>query len=202
MAQTTESTTQISQTEAAVPATGEPQGTTEGTEAHGGEHGGAKFPPLDNSTYPSQLLWLLVFFAGLYFLMSRVMLPKISSILENRKNRIDGDLARAQALKEETEAAIKSYEKALADARSNANDIARVTRENVTKDVDIEQGKVSDMLSKKIAEAETRIAKSKAEAMSSVESIAAESASDIIAMLTGGKALTADVAKAVSAVKR
>jgi F-type H+-transporting ATPase subunit b len=194
MAQTTTETTVETHTDAA----GATQGTSEGTETHGG----AKFPPLDNTTYPSQLLWLVIFFTGLYFLMSRVMLPKISSILENRKNRIDGDLARAQALKNETEAAIASYEKALSDARSNANDIARVTRENVTKDIDIEQSKVNQMLAQKIAEAEARIAKSKAAAMESVESIASESANEIIAALTGGKTAKADVAKAISAIKR
>ena len=49
--------------------------TTEGTEAHGG----GAFPPLDTSTFPSQLFWLVVFFGLLYLLMSKVALPRLAS---------------------------------------------------------------------------------------------------------------------------
>ena len=105
------------------------------------------FPPLDSKTFPSQLFWLVLFFAALYVLMSKFALPRLGAILANRKARIDGDLARAQSLKEETETAIKSYEKALADARTRANDIARETRDAVTKDVDAESHKLDEKLS-------------------------------------------------------
>ncbi len=166
---------------------GETAGTSAGTEAHGGEHGTGVFPPMDTSTYPSQLLWLAVFFGLLYWLMKRI-LPRIGNILAARKGQIDGDLARAKALKDETEAAIKSYDKALADARSSANDIARQTRETVTKDIDAQAAKVNASLSAKVAEAEARIAKSKAAAMESVETIAADTVKDIVSALGGGKA--------------
>lgn len=158
--------------------------TTEGTEAHGGSTG--VFPPMDTTKYPSQIFWLIVFFGLLYWLMKRI-LPRIGSTIASRKGQIDGDLARAQALKEETEAALKSYEKALADARAKAGDIARETRAAVTKDVDAEVAKVNAALGARIADAEARIAASKKAAMSSIESIAADSAKDIVAAL-GGKA--------------
>ena len=188
-------------TEGAAPAEGHAaEGTTAGTEAHGGEHGGA-FPPLDTATYPSQLFWLILFFAGLYFLMSRFALPRLGTILDNRKARIDGDLARAQALKEETENALKSYEKALADARGKANEIARDTRDAVTKDVDAESHKLDAALAAKISEAEGKIAKAKAKAMDAVNEIVADSAADIVAALGGGKATKAAITKALAGVK-
>jgi F-type H+-transporting ATPase subunit b len=191
MAQTTTETT----------AEGATAHTTATTGAEGGEHGGGSFPPLDTSTFPSQLFWLIIFFAALYLLMSRFALPRLGRILANRKDRIDGDLARAHALKEETEAAVKSYEKALADARAKANDIARDTRDAVTKAVDAEQHKLDDALAAKIAEAEARIAKAKAKGMTAVAEIAAESAADIVAALGGGKVTKVAVAKALAAVK-
>lgn len=169
---------------------------TEGTEASGGEHHGV-FPPLDTKTYPSQLFWLLIFFAALYVLMSKVVLPRIAAILSKRKATIDSDLARANALKNETEAAVNAYEKALADARANANDIARTTREAVTKDVDAESHKLDAALAKKVADAESKIAASKAKALESVEDIAAESAAEIVAALGGGKVTKAAVTKAI-----
>lgn len=200
MSQSTTATTvefQVAEeTAPAAAAGGEAQGTTEGTEASGGEHHGV-FPPLDTKTYPSQLFWLVIFFAALYVLMSKVILPRLSSILSKRMATINGDLARANALKNETEAAVKAYEKALADARANANDIARTTRDAVTKDVDAESHKLDAALAKKVADAETKIAASKAKALDAVEDIAADSAAEIVAALGGGKVTKAAVAKAI-----
>jgi len=174
--------------------------TTETTESTGQAEGGA-FPPLDASTFPSQLFWLAIFFAALYLLMSRWVLPKLAAIIATRKGQIDGDLARAQALKNETEAALKSYEKALADARANANDIARDTRAKVSGEIDAQQAKVDAGLAAKIKDAEDKVAKAKAKAMESVSSIAADSAADIVSQLTGTKVLKTAAAKAVASVK-
>jgi F-type H+-transporting ATPase subunit b len=164
--------------------------TTAGTEAHTEHGGGGVFPPMDTTKYPSQIFWLIIFFGLMYWLMKRI-LPRIGQVLEARKGQIDGDLARAQALKDETEGAIKAYEKSLADARSKANDIAKETREGVTKEIDAEVAKVNASLSAKVSDAEARIAKSKASAMESLESIAAESAKEIVSALTGSKAVKA-----------
>ena len=88
------------------------------TDAHT-EHPGGKppFPPFNKQTFPSQLLWLTLTFVALYLLMARIALPRIDSLLERRRQRIAGDLAEAQRLKGESDAAIAAYEKSLADAR-------------------------------------------------------------------------------------
>ncbi|MDE2385749.1 MAG: F0F1 ATP synthase subunit B' [Alphaproteobacteria bacterium] len=174
--------------------------TTETTETTGHEEGGA-FPPLDSSTFPSQLFWLVIFFAALYLLMSRLVLPRLAAIIAARKGQIDGDLARAQALKDETEAALKAYEKSLSDARANANAIALDTRNKVTAEIDGEQAKLDGELAAKIKAAEEKLAKAKAKAMESVNDIAADSASDIVSQLTGAKVLKTAAAKAVASVK-
>jgi F-type H+-transporting ATPase subunit b len=125
------------------------------------------------------------------------VLPRLADILSKRKSHIDSDLSRAQSLKEETETAIKSYEKALADARSRAGDIARETRDAVTKQADAESHKLDEALAKKISDAEAKIAASKEKALAAVEDIAAESAAEIVAALGGGKVTKAAVTKAL-----
>jgi F-type H+-transporting ATPase subunit b len=176
------------------------QTTTETTEAEGGAKG--VFPPFDTKAFPSQILWLVVFFTALYLLMGRWILPKLGTVIAARKAQIDSDFSRAYALKEETEAAVKHYEKALADAKANANDIARDTKEKVTAEIDGEQSVLDGELAKKIKDAEARVAKAKAKAMESVELIAGESAADIVASLTGGKTTKTAVAKAIAGIKR
>jgi F-type H+-transporting ATPase subunit b len=165
------------------------------TEAEGGHKG--VFPPLDTKTFPSQIFWLVIFFGALYLLMSRLVLPRLAGILETRRNRIEGDISRASALKEETEAALNSYQKALADARGNASDIAKSTRDAVNTDISKQQTALNASLSAKAVDAEAKIAKSKAKAMESVADIASETASEIIAALTGGKVTKAALAKAL-----
>src|SRR3974390_1648371 len=81
-----------------------------------GEHG--VFPPFDSHTFPSQLFWLTLTFVALYLLMSRVALPRIASILEDRRRHIGDHLAEAQRLKGQSDAAITANEMALTEARA------------------------------------------------------------------------------------
>jgi F-type H+-transporting ATPase subunit b len=188
-------TTTEAQVEGAAPAEAEGHATETHTGAEGGHKG--VFPPLDAKTFPSQIFWLVIFFALLYALMSKLVLPRLASILETRRNRIEGDIARASALKDETEAALNSYNKALADARGNASDIAKTTRDTVNADVADKQHKLDAELSAKAVAAEAKIAKSKAKAMETVSDIASDAASEIVAALTGGKVTKAALAKAL-----
>jgi len=176
--------------------TGTP-GTATGTSVPPGEEG-KHFPPLDTAKFPSQIFWLVIFFALLYVLMSKVVLPKLAKILDNRAARIESDLARAQALKDETEAAVKAYEKAYADARGKATAIAQDTRDQLAAETDKERAALEATLAGKIAAAEAQIARSRAAAMKDVDSAAADTAAEIVAQLTGAKIGKADAAKAVA----
>ena len=169
--------------------------TTETT----GNEGGA-FPPLDSSNFPSQMFWLVIFFALLYALLSKLVLPRLAAIFAARKGQIDADVARAQSLKDETEAALKAYEKSLVDARSNAAEIGKATRDKAASMADSQQKLLESELASKIKKAEDQIAKAKAKAMESVGTIAANSAADIVAKLTGAKTLKLAADKAVAAI--
>jgi F-type H+-transporting ATPase subunit b len=193
-----EATAETSSTEAPA-AVGETGQTTESI-GHEGGHTGA-FPPMDATTYPSQIFWLVVFFGLLYVLMSRLALPRMAQVLERRHATISGDLSKASALKTETEAAIQSYEKALADARAGAQAIASETRARIAGEVEAERAALDKTLAAKIADAETRIASSKSQAMKDVGDVAADTAAEIVVQLTGTQVSKADAAKAISGLK-
>ena len=155
------------------------------TEAHGGEHESGVFPPFDPATFPSQLLWLAITFGALYLLMSKIALPRIGSILENRKGIIDADLAAADASRQKTDAAIAAYEAALAAARSNAQGIANESREAIQADLAAKRSAVEADLTAKVTAAETRISATKAEALTHVDEIATETAQTVVTQLVG-----------------
>ena len=155
------------------------------TEAHGGAHDSGVFPPFDPATFPSQLLWLAITFGALYVLMSKVALPRIGNILENRKSIVDADLAAADASRQKTDAAIAAYEAALANARSKAQGIANETRDKIQADLAAKRGAVEADLSAKVAEAETRIAATKSDALTHVDEIASETAQTVVGQIIG-----------------
>ena len=80
-------------------------------------------PQLDISTFSSQIFWLVVCFTALFLIVWRIGVPKISHILETRQKRIDDNLLRAEEFKREAEAALKTYEASLEEARSEAQAI-------------------------------------------------------------------------------
>jgi F-type H+-transporting ATPase subunit b len=133
--------------------------------------------------------------------MSKLALPRMAAVLQDRHKTLESDLSKASALKDETEAAIKSYEKALADARAKAQGIAAETRARMTAEVEGERSKLETSVSAKIAAAETRIAGLKEQAMKDVGEVAAETAADIVTELTGAQVTKADAAKAIAGLK-
>ena len=153
------------------------------TEADGGHGGG--FPPFESSTFASQLVSLLIAFVALYLIVSRIALPRVGGVIEARANAIEGDLAAAQKLKDESDAALKAYEADLAAARSRAQAIGNETREKLNAAAEAERKTLEDQLAVKLSAAEKQIAATRETAMSNVRGIAADAASAIVQRLTG-----------------
>jgi len=162
---------------------------------------GGHFPPFEGEWFASQLLWLAILFGGFYWLMAKVALPRVASILEVRRDRIAADLAEAERSKGETDAAIAAYEQALAEARKNANAIASANREAVNADLEQKRRAADAELAAKLADAEARIAGIKAQAMRDVGAIATETTEAIVATLVGN-ASREEAAAAVAAATR
>lgn len=152
--------------------------------AHEAGHKGA-FPPLDPANFAPQIIWLAITFAVLYLLLSRLALPRIGEVIEERRDRIQRDLDAAEALKAETDKALKDYEQSLADARAKASGIARDTRERLGAETDKKRQAADAEVNAKIADAESRISAMKSKALSNVGDIAAETASAIVSKLIG-----------------
>ena len=165
---------------------GEAKGQKAGahTEADGGQHGGG-FPPFDSSTFASQLVSLVIAFVALYIIVSRFALPRVGGVIEARQNAIEGDLAAAQKLKDESDAALKAYESDLAAARSRAQAIGNETREKLNAAAETERKVLEEKLAARLADAEKQIAATRTAAMSNVRGIAADAAGAIVQRLTG-----------------
>jgi F-type H+-transporting ATPase subunit b len=175
------------------------------TNAHTEHPGGGKpqFPPFNKETFASQLVWFVIFFVALYVLIGRFAIPRIGGIIEARRGRIEGDLAEANRLKGQSDAALKAYEKSLADARNRAQTLANETRDKLNAEAEEARKKLENELNSKLAEAEKTIAATKTAAMSNVRGIAVDTASAIVHRLIGAAPSSSAVEAAVAdALKR
>lgn len=166
-------------------------------DAHGGagDHSGAGLPQLDPATFAPQLVWLAITFAALYFLMTKVALPRVGQVLEERQERITADLDRAQAMRDEADTVMAAYEAALADARAQAQALMAETSAAVAGIQSERQNAFADDIAAKTRAAEERIAAAKERALAGVRSVATEIAQAAAERL-GGIKVTAEEADA------
>nr|CAD6423097.1 F0F1 ATP synthase subunit B' [Rhizobium sp. Q54] len=172
---------------------------TETGVAHDDAHATGVFPPFDASTYPSQLLWLVITFGLFYLLMKKVLVPRVGGILEQRHDRIAQDLDEAARLKSEADTAVETYERELAAARTKAHTIGETAREAAKSKAAADRTAIEAELAQKLSAAEARIGEIKSQAFAQVGAIAEETAAAIVDQLIGSKASADDIKAAVAA---
>lgn len=143
------------------------------------------FPQLDPSSYASQVFWLAVAFVVLYFLMSRIALPRIAEVLDMRHKQREGNLTRAEEMREETERVKTTYEQALTRAQDEAQQRLTAMEASIAQSVAEENTKFIEKARAKIAESEGAIAKAKSEALASLPELAAEVTAEIVQKVAG-----------------
>ena len=137
-------------------------------------------PQLDTSTFASQLFWLCICFFTMLFIMSKIIIPKIADILEQRQRKIDSYLNKAYQIKLQAEEALKKYQDALTDATQKANASLAETQNELNQLVEKKQQDLDLRLHKKIMEGEAEIEQSREDALNKVKSISEELALEII----------------------
>ena len=168
---------------------------------------GPKLPQLDLATYPSQVFWLVISFVVLYFLVAKLAMPRIAEVLEERQERIEDDLDKAETLKKEAYQVRIEYEKALSAAREKAQDATRHAQEEIAKRSAEAESAAQIKVTVMLEEAEKRIAASKtgaegtsADPISSLErSVAQEIVANAVQKLIGVDVTAADIDAAIAA---
>ena len=156
-------------------------------------------PQLNIADFAPQLIWLAIIFVIMYIMMSRVAIPRIAEVLENRQNRISSDLAEAKKLSEDSDKAKAEYEAALSEARSKAHAMVAELKAGIAKDQDASKAELDATLSEKAKAAEESINKAKDAALQNVRQIAADAAKSTVSKLVSVEISDADAAAAVEA---
>ncbi len=161
------------------------------------EAGKAGMPQLDFSTFPNQIFWLIVTLLVIYFVLSRIALPRIGGVLAERKGVITNDLAAADELKQQAVSAEKAYNDALVRARAEAAKIVTEAKADIQKDLNKAIALADTEIAAKAAESEKRIGDIRAGAMDAIAEVAKDTARELVAAL-GGAADTKSITAAVT----
>lgn len=151
---------------------------------HGAESVG--MPQLDVTTFGNQIFWLIVALLAIYWVLSRIALPRISGVLADRQGTLTGDLMAAEEFKLKAKEAEASYDKALADARAEAGKIVAANKAEIQKDLDVAIAKADAEIAARAAESEKRIGEIRAGAAEAAGQVARDVTSDLVAAM-GGK---------------
>ena len=125
-------------------------------------------------TFASQIFWLLITFSVLYIILSRMVLPRIASVVDTREKKIDDDLSRAEELRGKAEAVQESYETVLAKAADDARAVHRQMAEKMAAKSDKEMTALTAELVDDAKAADERIAAAKKVALNEMQEGAVE----------------------------
>ena len=159
-------------------------------------------PQFDPTTFSPQLVWLGITFLALYLLMSKLILPRVNGILAQREDRIDGNLQRADALKEEAAQVLAAYQKAIADARAHAQAALAKAAADIAAETATREAEFAKKMADKTAAAEVGIRAAKTQALADVRGIASEVAAMMAGKLVGTPADANAVVQAVDGVMK
>ena len=152
-------------------------------EVFAAESGG--MPQLNPEFWVSQIFWLIITFGILYIVLSKFILPKISSNLELRKSQIQENIETAEKQREMSEVKLKEYDEIILKSKLDAKNIFKNAREKVIKDINLKKETLDKQIDEEISNAEEEIKTLKRDATDKINKIAIETSSDLLKKLIG-----------------
>ena len=159
--------------------------------AHGADaaaHGAASaagMPQLDFGTFPNQIFWLVVTLGVLYWVLSRIALPRIASVLSDRQGAVTGDLMAAEEFKRKAKEAEAAYDRALAEARTEAGKIVAANKAEIQKELDAAIAHADAEIAARASESERRIGEIRASAQDDARTVAKDVAAELMRAFGG-----------------
>lgn len=159
-----------------------------------------QFEPIE-SLFTSQIFWLVIMFAILYRIVTKLILPRMTATLELRQRTVAGNLERAETAKAEAEAVLAGYEQALADARTQAHETLRAAQDAISEEIAQRERAQAEVVGEQIEAAEKRIAAAAVAATDAIGEAVAEVTAELVNQISGKKPTEKQVADAVKSAQ-
>ena len=144
-------------------------------------------PQLDFSTFMPQIFWLFVSLSILYLILSKYALPRVSDVIEERKDIIAHDIDEAKKFSLDSERAIEDLSLKMSKAKSESQQIINNALIEVKDKNEAKKEKIILEINEEILDAEKEIFAKKEIALKDVAKISKELAKEMLDNLSIGK---------------
>ena len=144
-------------------------------------------PQLDFSTFLPQIFWLFISLSFLYIVLSRYALPRVSDVIEERKDIIAQDIDSAKEYSEESEKAIEELNLKLSEAKTSSQNLINKSLQDIKEDSEIKKSSLIKEINNQISEAEGEIKEKKETALAEISSISESLAIEMLENLSVGE---------------
>ena len=158
----------------------------------------AGMPQLDPTFWVSQAFWLVLIFTSLYFILSRLFIPKIKDIIDDRESKIKNDLDEAHKLKNIAEQKLKEYDQSIENGKKQIQKILYESKNKLSNDIQNKKKIFDKEIEKELESTEKEIKKFKEESAMSISTISEEIASNVLEAISGEQMNKSSIKAAVS----
>jgi F-type H+-transporting ATPase subunit b len=135
--------------------------------------------------YQSQWFWLLLVLGVIFFLFGRGFVPQVEATVDRRDAKISADLAEAERLRAEAEAAEEAWRAKIDNAHAEAQALAHEAKDRARSDAEKRVSAADRKLAAKAEEAAAALDEARQSALAEIEAMAIGAARDIVTKLTG-----------------
>lgn len=136
-------------------------------------------------TFAGQVFWLIVFFSLLYYLMAKIVLPRIADILETRQRQIEGDIQSARDHHDEAEKILTKLNHEIARTKDEARKIISDAELSIQENIANKTKSLEAELEQQVKQAEDAIGLALEQARIELKDHAKELASMIVTDISG-----------------
>ena len=140
-------------------------------------------PQLEPSSFISQIFWLTITFLTLWFVMSFFIVPRITSIIDERQQKIGVDIQKAEKVNQKALAVLERYQTMLEKAQNEIDEKIAFQKAEIEASAELKKAEISQYLTQKIVNNEKMIKKEREETLQSAGKIADQVAELILQKL-------------------
>ena len=159
-------------------------------------------PQLNPEFWAAQIFWLILIFSGLYIIIWKIFLPKITDSIENRKSRVINDLNETQKLKENAEKKLSEYNKIIEDAKKVAKRMIENNKKKLENDIKSKKQNFDQEVEKKLLATDKEIKNLKKSSIFNINKIAVEVSSEMIRLIIGTEVNMSNVSAIVEDISK
>ena len=152
-------------------------------------------PQLEITTYPSQIFWLVISFLLLYLIMSRIIIPRISSVIKSRETEIKNNIHISEQMYKDTEIINDEYEETKKNIENEARQIINHLKETTNKKITKSTELLKKRLEQKLEKNEQEIINKKKKALKEINKISLNLSEEILKKLSNKKKIKKNTLK-------